>query len=198
MERRAYRVELMMRIFWLALCFCLPALQSAMAGAPDVTVPADTVKCDLKGWSTDRSAQGLSVLAAPNASASVITHYLHGAIANYQVDFSIKGFKDGFLLIGISCRRFCRRQSGRPLHGAFGSQRLQTFRKKARSGLDRQGAFLCRRLGRGGHQQGHRLAAGHVQRPHGRVFALAGCRKVWCGFRRKSGEDKGLENDDES
>jgi len=99
MERRAYRVELMMRIFWLALCFCLPALQSAMAGAPDVTVPADTVKCDLKGWSTDRSAQGLSVLAAPNASASVITHYLHGAIANYQVDFSIKGFKDGFLLI---------------------------------------------------------------------------------------------------
>lgn len=87
----------------LSLSAGLLAMIVQATSAKDVTIliPPDMTSCNTEGWATDRDPNGLNVRAAPSAKAPVIAHFKFRAdVENAtNVQFDIKGFKDGWLLI---------------------------------------------------------------------------------------------------
>ncbi len=87
----------------LSLSACLLAVmaQAALGKDPAIAIPADMAVCNTQGWATDRDPKGLNVRSGPSAKAPVIAHFKYRAEAvnGANVQFDIKGFKDGWLLI---------------------------------------------------------------------------------------------------
>ncbi len=75
--------------------------QAALGEEPAIADPPDMAVCNTNGWATDRDPKGLNVRSGPSAKAPVIAHFKYRAEAanGSNVQFDIKGYKDGWLLI---------------------------------------------------------------------------------------------------
>jgi hypothetical protein len=83
-------------------------LHRALA-AGKAKLPAGTEPCDLRAWSTDTDKAGLNVRAEPSAQARVLgtlpppfhfkTESENAPDEGYRTEFTVRGYKDGWLLI---------------------------------------------------------------------------------------------------